>query len=328
MLSDSNVLIIAEAGLNHNGDLSTAKSLVDSAYEVGADAIKFQTFKAETLVAQSTDSKQYDLLKSLELSFDDHQVLFDYCKTRGIPFLSSPFDPIAADFLDSMGVTAFKIASSELTNHPLLDHIGRKDKPIILSTGMSDLVEVGEAIHTIQKVNDQPLTLLHCVSNYPTDPEDVNLQAIETMEIAFHLPVGYSDHTLGIEIPIAAVALGATVIEKHFTLDSTMKGPDHSISLDPQGFKKMVTAIRNVEKALGDGLKVPVEKELPVREAARRSLVTQIPIAAGIPITAEMITSKRPGYGIPPKYFGLLIGKRLQKPLEKDEIITWDILFP
>ncbi|HEO65662.1 MAG TPA: N-acetylneuraminate synthase [Spirochaetes bacterium] len=328
MLNDSNVLIIAEAGLNHNGDLSLAKTLVDRAYEVRADAIKFQTFKAETLVAQSTDSKQYDLLKSLELSFDDHQVLFDYCKTKGIPFLSSPFDPTTADFLDSMGVTAFKIASSELTNHPLLDHIGRKDKPILLSTGMSDLVEVGEAIHTIQKVNDQPLTLLHCVSSYPTAPEDVNLQAIETMEIAFHLAVGYSDHTLGIEIPVAAVALGATVIEKHFTLDSTMKGPDHSISLDPQGFKEMVTAIRNVEKALGDGLKVPVEKELPVREAARRSLVAQRPIPAGTPITAEMITSKRPGHGIPPKYFDLIIGKRLPKALEKDETITWDILFP
>ncbi len=327
MLNNSKVLIVAEAGLNHNSDLGTAKSLIDSACEVGADAIKFQTFKAETLVAESTDSNQYNLLKSLELSFEDHQIVFDYCKDKGILFLSSPFDPTTADFLDSMGMEAFKIASGELTNHPLLTHIGRKDKPIILSTGMSDLMEVGEAIHTIQKVNDQSLTLLHCVSNYPTAPEDVNLHAMETMERAFHLSVGYSDHTLGIEMPIAAVALGATVIEKHFTLDCTLKGPDHSMSLDPQEFKRMVQAIRNVERALGDGLKVPVEKEFPVREAARRSLVAQIPIAAGTPITAEMITSKRPGHGIPPKYFDLIMGRKLQKDLEKDETITWDVFF-
>ena len=325
MIEESSTFIIAEAGVNHHGDLDIAKEMVDRAFEAGADAIKFQTFKAENLVSKSRDERQYKLLKELELSYINHQTLYGHCKNVGIHFLSSPFDDVTADFLDELDVGMFKIASGELNNLPLLEHIAKKNKPILLSTGMSHLSEVEQALHAIQRHNDKLIVLLHCVSNYPAAPEDVNLRAMETMELAFHLPVGYSDHTLGIEVPIAAVSLGATVIEKHFTLDSSLKGADHALSLDPDMFAKMVMAIRNVEVALGDGLKKPAPKELAVRESARKSLVAKIDIPEGTVLTVDMVTSKRPGKGIPPTHLELLLGKTLLKDVQIDEPLHWDM---
>ncbi|MDH4129237.1 MAG: N-acetylneuraminate synthase [Spirochaetota bacterium] len=328
MLLEDSTFIIAEAGLNHNGDLNIAKKMIDSACDVGANAIKFQSYIAENMVVKTKDEKQYNLLKKFELSFDSQKILFNYCKSKNIHFLSSPFDESTSDFLDNLGVKVFKIASSEITNYPLIEHIAKKDKPILLSTGMSTLGEVEDAVNIIQNYNDHVLILLHCVSNYPTKAEDVNLRAMETMELAFHLPVGYSDHSMGIEIPIAAVVLGASVIEKHFTLDNSMEGPDHSISLNPTEFKKMVNGIRTVEEAIGDGIKRPIDSEQPVKDAARKSLVAKMDIPAGTILKTDMLTAKRPGHGISPKYLNLIIGKKLHKTIKQNDFINWEALLP
>jgi N-acetylneuraminate synthase len=320
------VFIIAEAGLNHNANLNTAKTLVNKASEIGADAIKFQLFKAESMVSQTKDENQYKLLKSLELGFNEHKILFNLCNDLGIAFLSSPFDEESADFLDDLGISAFKIASGELTNIPLIKHIAKKNKPIILSTGMSRLTEIEEAVTAIKKHNNQKITLLHCVSEYPTNPEYVNLLAMKTMYSAFKIDVGYSDHTLGIDIPIGAVALGAVMIEKHFTLDNNMDGPDHKLSLAVDDFKKMVNGIRIVEKALGSGIKQPTKKEDLIKNAARKSIVAQTNIAKGSIILENDIAIKRPGIGIAPKYKDIVIGKKVVKNILKDDVLTWNHL--
>lgn len=332
--------IIAEAGVNHNGDIDTALRLVDMAKKAGADAIKFQTFKSERLVAFSTPKAKYqkantgsnesqlEMLKRLELTNDNFKRLFSYCRKKGIFFISTPFDEKSADMLDRLGMNIFKIPSGEITNKPLIQHIATKNKPVILSTGMSYLNEVEKAVEWIYDIwnksgFNQQLTLLHCVSNYPAHAEDVNLYAMNTLKTAFGLSVGYSDHTLGIEIPIAAVAIGAKVIEKHFTLDRNMKGPDHKASLEPDELKAMVKAIRNVEKAMGDGIKRPTEKEDETRIIARRSLVAKRDIKKGDVIRSGDIIIKRPGSGILPEFKDIIKGMKAGKNIKADSVIKW-----
>ncbi len=332
--------IIAEAGVNHNGDIDTALRLVDMAKKAGADAIKFQTFKSERLVAFSTPKAKYqkantgsnesqlEMLKRLELTNDNFKRLFSYCRKKGIFFMSTPFDEKSADMLDRLGMNIFKIPSGEITNKPLIQHIATKNKPVILSTGMSYLNEVEKAVRWIYDIwnksgFNQQLTLLHCVSNYPAHAEDVNLYAMNTLKTAFDLSVGYSDHTLGIEIPIAAVAIGAKVIEKHFTLDRNMKGPDHKASLEPDELKAMVKAIRNVEKAMGDGIKRPTEKEDETRIIARRSLVAKRDIKKGDVIRSGDIIIKRPGSGILPEFKDIIKGMKAGKNIKADSVIKW-----
>jgi len=335
------IFIIAEAGVNHNGDLDIAFKLIDVAIEAGADAIKFQTFKAEKVVTATTPKANYqidnmgtsesqlEMLMKLELSIEAHKELFSYCKKKNIIFISTPFDKENADMLDNLGITIFKIPSGEISNKPLIQHITKKNKPIILSTGMSYLGEVEKAVNWINelwyKVDKKPqLTLLHCVSNYPAVIEDVNLLAMKTMAKAFGLPVGYSDHTMGIEVSVAAVAMGANVIEKHFTLDRNMKGPDHKASIEPAELKAMVRAIRNVEQAIGDGIKRPTKNEEDTRNIARRSLVAVRDIKKGEIFSGENIGLKRPGIGIQPEFMEQVINKRAKIDIKKDSLLKWD----
>ncbi len=335
--------IIAEAGVNHNGDVNIAKKLIDVAVDARADAIKFQTFKTENVVTSSTpkakyqikntgtNESQFEMLKKLELPASAYKELFAYCKGKNIIFMSTPFDAESADMLDMLGMKIFKIPSGEITNKPLIEHIALKRKPLILSTGMSYIGEVEKAIGWINErwktLNERPqLTLLHCVSNYPAQPEDSNLLAIKTMEKVFRLPVGYSDHTPGIEVAIAAVALGAKVIEKHFTLDRNMEGPDHKASLEPEGFKTMVKAIRSVEKSLGDGIKRPVQNEEDTKIAARRSLVAARDIMAGKIISSDDIAVKRPGDGILPEFKDIIVGMKARQDIAADSVIKWEYL--
>lgn len=335
------VFIIAEAGVNHNGDIKIAEKLIDTAVEAGADAVKFQTFKAAKVVTAKSakakyqientadDESQYEMLKKLELSEDAHKYLFAYCKEKDIIFMSTPFDEDSADFLDGLGMTIFKVPSGEITNKALIKHIASRKKPVLLSTGMSYLEEVGKAIGWIKEAggisgDNKNLTLLHCVSNYPAQFDDINLRAMETMKTAFGLPVGYSDHTRGIEVPVAAVAMGAEVIEKHFTLDRTMEGPDHKASLEPQELREMVKAIRNVERAMGNGIKRPAKSEEHMRSIARRSLIAVRTLNAGDAITSDAIAVKRPGTGIAPEYRESVINKIAVRQIDEDSVINWE----
>ena len=325
--------VIAEVGVNHNGSIETAKKLVDIALKAGCDAIKFQTFKAEKIVTRQAKKaeyqirntsdleSQYEMLKVLELSQECHLELIKYCKCNEITFLSTPFDEESSDFLESIGLKMFKIPSGEITNKPLIQHIAKKQKPIILSTGMSTLGEVEEALEWIYEEGNTQITLLHCTSNYPTIPEDVNLRAMITLKQAFNIKVGYSDHTLGIEIPLAAVALGATIIEKHITLSKEMEGPDHKASLEPYELIEMVSKIRNLEKALGDGLKRPTIKEYETRTLARKSIVAVRDISTSEVINIDMLTCKRPGSGLAPKYIDMIVGKIAKRSISADEQI-------
>lgn len=328
-------LIIAEAGVNHNGDVNLAKKLIDVAKHAGADAVKFQSFKAENVVTktaskaryqkQTTGSgeSQYEMMKKLELSEGDFKKLAIYARKKGIMFLSTPFDKESVDLLDELGVPAFKIASGEITNFPLIRHIAKKDRPVILSTGMSTLEEIGEALQVIKIKGVKDIVLLHCVTAYPAKVEDVNLKAMVTMRKAFKLPVGLSDHTIGMVVPIAAVALGAVVIEKHFTLDKNLPGPDHRASLEPKELSQMIEAIRQVEKALGDGTKKPSKEEKDIKKAARRSIVARLNIPRGTIITDDMLDVKRPGGGLEPKYLEKVRGARAKHGFKKDEPISW-----
>jgi len=327
--------IIAEAGVNHNGDVGLAERLVDAAIETGADAVKFQTFTAERLVTPKAPKADYQaavtdaaesqvaMLRKLELSREAHVRLFEYARRRGITFLSTPFDEQSADLLDDLGVPLFKIASGEITNLLLLEHVARKRKPMVVSTGMSTLDEVGEAVRVIHKAGCPALALLHCTSNYPADPAESNLNAMITMRQAFDLPVGYSDHTPGLEVAVAAVALGASVLEKHLTLSREMPGPDHRASLEPGDFAAMVRAVRSVETALGDGIKRPMESERNTRAIARRSLVAATDLPAGTVLQAHHLAAKRPGLGLPPGELARLVGRRLTKSLQADDMINW-----
>jgi N,N'-diacetyllegionaminate synthase len=330
--------IIAEAGVNHNGSLEMARELVDVAVQAGADAIKFQTFKAENVVSsqapkakyqlKTTDAgeSQMDMVKRLELSFDAFRELYDYCHEKGILFMSTPFDEESVDFLDDLGVTVFKIPSGEITNIPFLEYVASKGKPMVISTGMSYLGEVETTVRTIEKTGNCDFVLLHCVSNYPADPLDVNLYAMQTMSKAFNVPVGYSDHTLGIAISLAAVALGACVIEKHFTLDCSLPGPDHQASLEPKYLTKLVRGIRMVEASLGHGRKEPAKSEANTSSVARRSLVSTQDIQSGTVLTEDMVSIKRPGTGLPPAMGPYLIGRTVRTPILAGTLLTLEML--
>lgn len=327
------VFIIAEAGVNHNGSIELAKELIDRASEAGADAVKFQSFKAESLVTKSAkkaeyqedttdvEENQFQMIKRLELDYDKHEELMNYCKSKGILFLSSPFDLDSIDLLENLGLEIFKIPSGEIINLPYLRKIGSLRKKVILSTGMSTLGDIEKALDILKVEGTTDITVLHCNTEYPTPMKDVNLSAMNTIKDAFKVNVGYSDHTLGIEVPIAAVALGATVIEKHFTLDKTMEGPDHRASLEPEELKEMVKAIRNIELTLGDGVKRLTESEKKNIDIVRKSIVASKDIKKGNKFTEENLGIKRPGDGISPMRWDEVIGKISNRDYEEDELI-------
>ncbi len=330
-------IIIAEAGVNHNGSLDNAKKLIDVAAEAGADYVKFQTFKAEKMVTalaekagyqqqnmNDGESTQFSMLKKLELSNEMHRELLDYCRKRNILFLSTGFDEESVDFLDALGIDLFKIPSGEITNKPYLQHIARKAKPVILSTGMAKLREVKEALYVMtgEGFKKEMLTILHCNTEYPTPMRDVNLRAMTNIQKALNVRVGYSDHTLGIEVAIAAVALGAVVIEKHFTLDRKMPGPDHKASLEPKELKQMIKAIRNVEEAIsGNGIKAPSPSEMGNMTIARKSMHYSRSLKKGHVIVFSDFIMKRPGNGISPMYYEQYIGKVLKVNVTNDQML-------
>ncbi len=325
--------IIAEAGVNHNGNFELAKKMILEGKKAGVDAVKFQTFIASNLVSsyakkadyqmKSTDNKesQQDMLKKLELSFQEFHLLKEYAAELNIDFLSTPFDEESIDFLDTLNMPFWKIPSGEITNLPYLLKIAKTKKPIILSTGMSTMEEIAEMLDVFCDYNRNDITLLHCNTEYPTPFQDVNLYAMKTLKEKFHVNVGYSDHTKGIEVPIAAVALGATVIEKHFTLDRNMLGPDHKASLEPGELAEMVKAIRNIESALGNEEKKPSESEKKNILVARKSIVAKKDIKKGDILSEENITTKRPGNGISPMEWFKIIGMKAAKDFQKDELI-------
>ena len=338
--------IIAEAGVNHNGDIRLAKRLVDAAKEAGVDAVKFQTFRAEDLAAKSASTADYqkkntgkkesqiEMLRKLELSDHDFEELKRYCDSSGIMFLSTPHTERAAELLDSM-IPLFKVGSGDLTNTPFLEKLAKRGKQIILSTGMSTLKEVKDAAIAIKRYN-RKLILLHCTTEYPCPKKDVNLKVMDTLRRETSCLVGYSDHTEGIEVSVMAASLGAVVIEKHFTLDRKMKGPDHKASIEPDELKKMVDEIRDMEKGkikvnvpkeiLGNGVKRPTKQELKIMKIARKSIVSAKDIDKGERITEEMIVIKRPGTGIKPKDLAKVIGKTAKKDIKKDELISFNML--
>jgi len=329
-------LVIAEAGVNHNGSLEMAFELIDAASDAGADVVKFQTFKAENLVTQSaakadyqlgtTDVKetQFEMIKKLELSYEMHLKLISKCKEKGIRFSSTGFDSSSVDLLIDLGVDFIKVPSGEITNLPYLRHVGSKGLPIILSTGMSTMQEVKVALRLLDQAGSKKsdIKVLHCNTEYPTVMEDVNLRAMLAMRDELEINIGYSDHTLGIEVPIAAVALGATVIEKHFTLDRTMEGPDHASSLEPDELMQMVYSIRNIEKAMGDGLKMPSKSERDNIRIVRKSIVASKNIKVGEKFTEDNLDVKRPGTGISPLRWDEILGLESKKDFQADELIS------
>lgn len=330
------VLIIAEAGVNHNGSLELAKQLIDRAVEAGVDIIKFQTFKSEKLVSKAAKQAEYQqrnigkkdegqlaMLKKLELSQADHEELIAYCNEKGIRFFSTAFDMDSIDYLHSLNMGLWKIPSGEITNYPYLRTIAQYQEPVILSTGMCELTDIEAALNVLLQfgVKKEQITILHCNTEYPTPFADVNLKAMLEIGEKFDVQIGYSDHTKGIEVPIAAVALGATVIEKHFTLDKNMEGPDHKASLEPDELKAMVSAIRNIEQALGSGHKTISESERKNIEIARKSIVAARPIEAGELLTEENLTVKRPGNGISPMRWNEVVGTRAVQSFKEEDPI-------
>lgn len=329
------IFIIAEAGVNHNGSIELAKALIDIAAHSGADAVKFQTFKADKLVSKTAqkasyqkettdaDESQYAMIKKLELDERAHHALIDHCKMKNILFLSTAFDHESIDLLNHLGMEIFKIPSGEITNLPYLRHIGSLKKEVILSTGMATLDEIDAALHVLTAAGTakEKITILHATTEYPCPIEEVNLRAMHTIRETFDIRVGYSDHTRGIEVPIAAAAMGASVIEKHFTLDRQMEGPDHKASLEPDELIAMVQAIRNIEKALGDGIKQPSPSEMKNIPIARKSIVASRAIQKGERLSAENITVKRPALGISPMLWDEIIGTIASKNYHEDEAI-------
>lgn len=325
--------IIAEAGVNHNGSLEMAKRLIDEAKKAGVDCVKFQTFKSELLVTDDApladyqadniknSNNQLDMLKKLELSYSEFEDLYDYCNQKDIMFLSTPFDVESAEFLNNLNMKIWKIPSGEITNLPLLEYIGSRNSKILLSTGMSDDDEVAAAIDILNSVGKNEIVLLHCTTEYPAPYDSVNLKAMLTLRDRFNLPVGYSDHTLGNEVAVAAVAMGASVIEKHFTLDKTLDGPDHKASLEPDELAGLVRVIRHIDVALGDGIKQVQTIEKKNKLVARKSIVAGRDIRKGEEITREMLAVKRPGTGISPMNLGAVIGTKAIKDFKKNEMI-------
>jgi len=334
-LSSNKVFIIAEAGVNHNGSIDVAKKLIDVASASGADAVKFQTFKAENLATknakkanyqmETTNNKesQFNMLKKFELDIEAHKKLISYCNKKSIMFLSSPFDQDSIKLLDNLGLATFKIPSGEIINLPYLRHIGKLNKKIILSTGMANINEIKDALDVLIQAGTKKnnIIVLHANTEYPTPMEDVNLKAMVTIGKTFDVSYGYSDHTLGIEVDIAAVAMGATCIEKHFTLDCNMEGPDHKASLEPDGLKAMVKAIRNIELAIGNGLKRPSKSELPNIQIVRKSIVAKFLIKKGDILSENNLAIKRPGNGINPMKWDEIVGTKAIKDYNEDDLI-------
>lgn len=329
------IFVIAEAGVNHNGNIEIAKKLVDMAVECGADAIKFQTFKAEESTGAFAEKAQYqkendpnkesqlEMIKKFELPFEQFKKIQKYCKEREIIFISTPDGIESLNYLMYLDVPLIKIGSTEVTNHEFLKNIGKTGKDIILSTGMSTLGEVESALEAIYSTDNKNVKLMHCTTDYPTSVENVNLKAMVTMREAFKIPVGLSDHTMGCEAAIAAVALGAEFIEKHITLDRNMKGPDHKASMPPNEFKEYVRSIRNTEKLLGDGMKKPTEREIEIKKDVRRSIVAANDLRKGTILEEKMLEYKRPGCGIEPSMTSIVVGRTLKRDLKKDEVIKW-----
>jgi N,N'-diacetyllegionaminate synthase len=333
----SRVFVIAEIGINHNGSESQAEKLIDAAAQSGADAVKFQSFRADKLLipsrdryAQQTDGPEsaYQMLRRCELSFETQEKLKNYADERGILFFSTPFDEESVDFLDSIGVPVFKVASADITHVPLLRHIATKGKPILLSTGMSFLSEVADAIWNLKSSGAKEILLMHCVSSYPAAPQYMNLRALQTLQSYFELSVGLSDHSEGILLSLVAVALGAVVIEKHFTLDKQAPGPDHKASMDPSDLKMLVHSLRDVEASLGDGRKRPSDVEEESRLFSRRSIVASVDIRANESIAPWMLAFKRPGSGLEPRNWEKLIGMTARRNIGKDTILQWEDLAP
>ena len=334
--TSTRAFIIAEAGVNHNGSMELAAKLIDAAVAAGVDAVKFQTFKTEKLVTRlagkagyqrettNKNESQFEMLKKLELSYEQHLKLIEYCKQKEIMFLSTPFDEESIDMLEAIGVEIYKVSSGDLTNMPMLKYLSKKGKPIILSSGMATMVEINEALHWIRSEGNEKIAVLHCNTSYPTPMTDVNLNAIRKMKEVLNVPIGYSDHTLGIEIPIAAVAIGASIIEKHFTIDRSLPGPDHKASLQADELKLMVKYIRNVEKAMGKWEKTITKSEAENIEIARKSVVANTNITKGCIINEDNITIKRPGTGIEPKYYYEIVGKKAKRDISIDDVITWE----
>jgi N,N'-diacetyllegionaminate synthase len=331
------VYVVAEVGINHGGSCTEAKRLIDAAAKCGADAVKFQTFHANRLLVASQKrygqqepgaESAYEMFRRFELSWDDHQQLKMYADSRGIQFFSTPFDEESVDQLDALGVPAFKIASSDITHVPLLRRIASKGKPILLSTGMSYLQEVTDAVEVLRGAGARQIMLLHCVSSYPARHECLNLRAISTLRRQFDLPVGYSDHSQGILAALLAAALGADLIEKHFTLDRSAPGPDHKLSMDPIELRELVQNLRIVEKSLGTGLKSPSDTEVEIRGLSRRSIVAAVDIQAGEKIQPEMLTFKRPGTGLPPGDLDRVVGMVARQSIRADSLLQSDDLVP
>ena len=328
------VYIIAEAGVNHNGRLDLALQLCDAAKDAGVDAIKFQTWKTELIISKNTemadyqkknlgnDDSQYDMLKKLELSYDNFRLIKDYCDNIGIQFLSTADETESLDFLCELGMPLIKLGSGEITNIPYLRYCAKKNMPLIISTGMCNLSDVATAFDVLTEAGAKDITLLHCTTNYPCPKDEVNLRAMQTMKDAFKCKVGYSDHTMGTEIPIAAVAMGAEIIEKHFTLDRNMEGPDHKASLEPQELKYMVDCIRNIEVALGDGIKKPNASEVKISKVVLKSIVVKSPVKKGDTLTPDNLAIKRAGSGIPATYWDIIIGTKALRDFDIDEPIT------
>ncbi len=328
------VFIIAEAGVNHNGSLAMAIKLVDAAKKAGADAVKFQTFKAEDLVAQNLNMAAYQqkntgkkesqllMLKKLELKHQDFVALKKHCDQKSIMFLSAPHTEGAVDFLNPL-MPAFKIASGDLTNTPFLKALAKKKKPLIVSTGMANMAEIKEAVAAIKKAGNHNIILLHCTTNYPCPLQEVNLRAMLALKKEFGLPVGYSDHTEGIWVSVMAAVMGAAVLEKHFTLDKNLPGPDHKASLEPKELEEMADKVRQVQKILGSGIKKPTESEKNIALMARKSIIAKKDILKEQMITDDMLIVKRPGNGIEPKYLNQIIGKKAKKDIKKESLISW-----
>ncbi len=335
--SGSQVFVIAEIGINHDGSANQAEKLIDAAAESGANAVKFQSFRADKLLIPSRDryaqqadgmESAYQMLRRCELSYEDQERLKKHADKRDILFMSTPFDEESADFLDSLNVPAFKIASADITHVPLLRHVGSKGKPVFLSTGMSFLSEVADAIWTLRSAGAKEILLMHCVSTYPAQPHQMNLRALQTLQSYFELPVGLSDHSEGILLSLISVALGAVVIEKHFTLDKNAPGPDHKSSMDSADLKALVRSLRDVEASLGDGRKRPSDIEEESRLFGRRSIVAAVDIRAQEQIADWMLAFKRPGSGLEPRYHEKIIGMTARRNIAKDTILQWEDLAP
>jgi N,N'-diacetyllegionaminate synthase len=334
---DDPCFVIAEAGVNHNGDVVLAHALIDAAANAGADAVKFQTFRADRLAVADApkadyqrahtgaEQSQLEMLRSLELPDAVYGDLARHCASLGLVFLSTPFDEESADFLDDIGMPAFKIPSGELTNWPFLSHVARKNKPMIISTGMATLEDVQAALQRVRVAGNDQIVLLHCVSKYPASPSDVNLKAMGTLAAACGTPVGYSDHTIGVEIALASVALGACVLEKHLTTDRSLPGPDHAASTEPREFAAMVSGLRMIELARGHGRKEPAPGEEEIAAIARKSLVASCRIPAGTVIETGMFSMKRPGTGVPSSALELIVGQRARVDIPEGLLVTMDM---